>query len=145
MIVLDLIGSGIRTAMDSLLIDIDGQADIPLGIKMPEQIETIYGISVQVDGVGPSNQLLPTMDEVSDLYLTLIQGANRFWNNVRLSDLVFMPDPNAPGMAITDQKFMMVNIDAQSITLDQSFLKNPSLIATAPTLIINLWYIMKTK
>lgn len=135
-----LMEMGIATQMDSLLIELDGSAEFQLGLKMPEQIKTIYGISVQVDGVTPNNQALITTAQASDLYLTFISGSNRFWNTVRLSDLVYMPDPDSSAMAITDAKYMYVNIDAQGLSLDQSFINNPTTIAAGPIIFLNLWY-----
>lgn len=117
-----------------------GNRNFFVGVKFPKQIKSIYGLSVQVDGVDPDNSVLITLANASDLYITILEGSNRIINALRLSDLVYLPDPDGTGaIAHTDSRFMPVNI-SNDISLDKSFFDNPTGI-TAGRILLNLWYI----
>ena len=120
---------------------------INIAQKLNTSIGLIYGISIDTQGVDPLNRALITDSDASNIYITLRQGSSDFLFQFRLNNFNFF---NITGgvagavNALNPYRYLPVNIpgigSGQSISLDQSYYNNPTLIA-AGFIKLNLWYL----
>lgn len=107
--------------------------------QLPKSIGRIYGLQIYADTVTPDNKPLITTTDAQNLYITLKDGVNNFYEEVRLSDMLseFAGVPTTRPL-----NYLPVNIP-RTIDLSTSFYLNPTLIPGAlnKTIALKLWYI----
>jgi hypothetical protein len=133
-----------KTFLTTLNITVPTTAQLKFFVnqKIPTQIKVIYGLSVQVDGVDPDNAALITLANSSDMYLTIVQGSDIIIEDLRLSDAVYLPDPDGTGaIPFPERRFLPIWIEG-NINLDKSYFRNPVSIV-AGRILLNFWYIPK--
>ena len=118
---------------------------INIAQKLNTSIGLIYGISIDTQGVDPLNRALINDSDAANIYITLRQGSSDFLFQFRLSNFNFFVNNGGGNVSgLNPYRFLPVNIPGigtgQSISLDQSYYNNPTLIA-AGFIKLNLWYL----
>lgn len=121
-----------------------GTQTINIAEKLNTSIGLIYGVSIDTQGVDPSNRALITDVDCNNLFLTLRQGSSNFLQDMRLNNFNFFNVGVLASVNTNPYRFLPVNIpgtmSGESISLDQSFYSNPTLIA-AGIIKLNFWYL----
>lgn len=109
---------------------------IQLPKELPSQIGWIYGLSTLTDNVTPDNQPVISFAQAVNLFLYLKSGQSTFIEAIRIDELMFL---SATGV---NWRYYPVNIPS-SISLDQSYIQNPTGIVAVTKLFLtlNLHYI----
>lgn len=108
--------------------------------RLPVNVGKIVGLAVQVDGVDETNTTLITLSNSSDLFLTVKRGVDTPIQAMRLSDLVFLPDPDGTSaLTFGEKRFFRMDLP-NTIELDKSFYDNPTGIASG-RILLQIWYL----
>jgi hypothetical protein len=140
---------GVKTYTDTYYTQLTGGTPTMIGQDMPNVVGWIYGISIDVDGVLPTDQSKNAISlaNASNLWLYFKVNAELFINNMRLDKLVFV-NPNeglgaAPAQYSNQRRYFDVNIPYVT-DLKQSYYNNPTSLGTsvAPLYIpLSIYYI----
>jgi hypothetical protein len=115
---------------------------IQIAKQLPKSIGRIYGLSIYCDTVTPANDALITTTDAQNMYISLKDGTDLFYENVRLDDML----STFTGVPSTrPQVYLPVSIQNE-VDLSTSYYLNPTGIvagANAKTIALKLWFIDK--
>jgi len=121
-------------------LSVNGDLQLQIAKQLPKTIGRIYGLEIYADGVTPDRKQLITTTDAQNLYMTLKDGVNNFYEDVRLSEML----NQFSGVPVTrPTTYLSVNIP-NTIDLSTSFYTNPTGIvagANSKTIALKCWYI----
>lgn len=135
-----LIKLGIPTYSTTIYTPITADVKIQIAKQLPTTVGMIFGLSIYCDTVTPDNKALITTSDAQNLYVSLVDGTNQFYQEVRLDDML-MEFAGVP--APKPQNYLPVMIP-NTIDLSTSFYLNPTGIgpgANTKTIALKLWYV----
>lgn len=127
---------GIPTYIESVFTSVPDTAEQQFNLpkQMPTQIGWIYGLSIYVGTVTPTNTALITMTDATNLFLVLKSGQSNFIESLRLDDMIFN---QATGVR---SRYLEISVP-NDISLDASFYQNPTGIIGPKQIMLNIHYI----
>lgn len=114
-----------------------------VGKNLPTDVGFIYGLSTYADSQDSDGNQLITTTQAMGIYLSLVNGASTFFNQIRLDDLL---NVYAGSPVVKPNQFMPVNLPIFDLSKSNYF--NPFTYSSAvvTTVIhLKLWYIQKSQ
>jgi len=122
-----------------LVITLDSPAlrKIPIAQNFPTNINYIIGLDVEIVGVGPNGEAPISITDAENLFITLFIGNNQYFEDFRLSKLIF--NPTAGSADQRDRRFWPSKFPGNT-DMTISEIGNPTGI-TSGTIVLGLLYV----